>query len=229
MAKFDAVVAFGCQPRRDLGGDVGLAPADEGYLATLERLGHGVGSLPRRPQHRHLLRVLHRPERADDLSRSKPAGLRDGTLELQEVRGPAAVRDRESRPASDEARYELGRLLVLRPRAHRVKARIVVHPRRLQLGNDQRRVVVCRHHEHRQALERHRLVAGQPWHVGPERQEEGVDLQFPHAVPHAREARRPCERVVGRGVGPGGIAHDTSAVSATAPARPEAATARLAW
>ena len=159
----------------------------------------------------------------------RQSGSRDRALELQEMRGPAPVRNREPRPAADEARHELGWLLVLRPGAHREKTRIVVHPRRLELGNDQRRVVVCRQHEHRQALERHGLVAGQPRQVGPERQEEGVDLQFPHAVPHAREARRPCERGVNRYVGRDGIAHDTSAVSATAPARPEATTARLAW
>ena len=78
-------------------------------------------------------------------------------------------------------------------------------------------------------LERHGLVARQPRKIGPERKEKGVDPQFPHAIPHARQPRRSREARVRRRAERAAGAHDTSAVLATATATPDATTARFAW
>ena len=49
---------------------------------------------------------------------------------------------------------------------------------------------VARQHEHRQPLERHRLVAGEVRQVGADRQQQHVDAELGHARPHARDAGR---------------------------------------
>src|SRR5947208_2966686 len=52
--------------------------------------------------------------------------------------------------------------------------------------DDERGVAVGRQHEHRQSLERHRRVAGQPRQVGAEREEQAVDIEPLHALAHPR-------------------------------------------
>ena len=55
------------------------------------------------------------------------------------------------------------------------------HPRRLQAGHHERGVALPGQHEHRQPLQRHRLVAGEPREVGTHREQQHVDAGVGHA------------------------------------------------
>ena len=58
---------------------------------------------------------------------------------------------------------------------------------RFEGGHDERRLVIGRQHEHRDPLEWHRLVAGEPGEVGAERQEQHVHASPAHGIPGAGE------------------------------------------
>ena len=85
----------------------------------------------------------------------------DRGLQREGEARPRLVADREHPGRADELGH--------RPRPDpivsdhgRTRARAEVgHPRRLELGDDERRLAVAVEHEHREPLERHRLVAGE--------------------------------------------------------------------
>ena len=58
--------------------------------------------------------------------------------------------------------------------------------RRLEAGHDELGVAVAREHEHREPLERHRLVAGEVREVGADRQQQHVDAELRHPGPGPR-------------------------------------------
>ena len=153
----------------DLVGHLGLGPADKGYLAGQQGVGDGVGGSSGGTDGRYLLGVLHRPQRADDLAGRLEMGFRQGRLELEQVPGPASVRDAKAPPRSDEGGDDVACLLVLRPGSQLEKPRVMGDSRRLDLGDDQSCLVVDGQDEHRQTLERHRLVARQPGQVSAKR------------------------------------------------------------
>ena len=55
-------------------------------------------------------------------------------------------------------------------------------------GTTSDRVAVGRQHQHRQPLERHRLVAGEVRQVGADRQQQDVDAELAHARPRPSQA-----------------------------------------
>ena len=65
------------------------------------------------------------------------------------------------------------------------------HTRGLELGHNEGRLIVDRQHEHRETLERHRLITGEPRKICPEREQKSIEARLPHAVPHTGKARRP--------------------------------------
>ena len=117
-------------------------------------------------------------------------GSRQGRLELEEVRRPSNGPDAKARPRSDEGGDDVARLLVLGPGAQLEKPRVMGDSWCLDLGDDQGGLVVYGQHEHRQALERHRLVARQPGQVSPEGKQEGVYPERPHLLAHSCKACR---------------------------------------
>ena len=143
-----------------------------------------------RAQRGDLVGVLHHADRADDVGRARRTS-HDGSARWRSstnrahVWSPIATR---ARRAPDE------------PATIAIGSSVSSHgtisnssgcgddARRLEPGHDERRVAVARQHEHREPLERHRLVAGEVRQVGADREQQHVDAELVHARPRTRDA-----------------------------------------
>ena len=180
------MVPLGQQATPEIGRHVGFGTAGQRDRAALQG-----GRRPdrRRPQPRRNAAI----SASSFTARSGPViGAR-----LGELRWPATARCRSTRNR-DQVRSPMAavasapaqagdhghRVLGLLPGADAEDVRPLDHPWRFEPGHDERRVVVARHDQHREAFERHRLVAGQPRKVGPDREQQDVDPLLDHRRSH---------------------------------------------
>ena len=170
----DLVVALGEQPATDVGGHLGLGAAHQGDVA-LRAAGRPPGRRPRRrragrrPRRRPWPSAAGRRPRSRGATRSTPAAPPAGRRRS----GPRCGRRWRPSPAeAGQAGDDGDGVVGLLPRAEGEHLGALDDPGRLQAGHDQRGVALARHHEHREPLERHGLVAGEPRQVGPDRQQE---------------------------------------------------------
>ena len=179
------VVAFGQQPLANLARDVGLGSADQ--RAGGDLLDDAIGGLGRQPEELDLVGVLDHPELAEDLAGALQAGRREPLGDLQDVHRPESVADPEPRERPDRSskglggeppdeRHRIVRLLPARdfdePPAD---GRATACRCDLETRGHQGRRTGCRNDEHRQSLERHRVIAGEVVEVRPDADEEGVE------------------------------------------------------
>ncbi len=169
-------------PVGDLPRQVDLATSRE--RRGPQRRGYFVDGPSRARQRLDLGDVLHRAQRAGHLGAARERGRRERVLEREHEAGPRPVADRDPAGAGHHARDDLHRILVLAPRPHHeIGPRL--DARRLELGDHEHRLGVGYDHEHREPLERHRGVAGEPRQVGSDRAQQRVDAALHHALAHA--------------------------------------------
>ncbi len=150
-----------------------------------------VDRFGRLPQRRDLARVLHHADRRRHLRRAHEGGRGQRLLEIEHEARPRVVADRgERRAAPDDARHDRNRVVGLVPRHELEQVGPQRHPWRFEPRHHQPGVAALRENEHREALERHRLVADEVRQVGPDRQQEHVDPELGHARPDARDSCR---------------------------------------
>jgi hypothetical protein len=179
-----ARVPLGEQPPAELGGDGGLGPPHERDLACLELGGDAVGGCTGAPQRVDLGRVLHRAQGRRHRRRPPPGRGRQPGLELDEELRPRPVPDGHHPGPTGERSGDADRVLRLLPGAHREDGGERLHARRLQPGDDEGGVLVPGDDQHREPLERHRLVPREPREVGAEAQQHHVDALRLHRRPH---------------------------------------------
>ena len=80
------------------------------------------------------------------------------------------------------------RVIGLVPAPDREDAWLFDDTRCLEPWDDERRIAVAVRHEHREPLERHRLVAGEPGEVGAHREQQDVDALRGHLAAHPGQA-----------------------------------------
>ena len=102
--------------------------------------------------------------------------------QLDEEPGPHLVADGRRRRPGGELGDDRRRVLGLLPRPQREHARLLDDPRRLEPGDHHRRLAVPRDDEHRQPLQRHRLVAREVRQVAADRQQQDVDALVGHRL-----------------------------------------------
>ena len=90
--------------------------------------------------------------------------------------------------APDQASDDGDGIVGLVPRQQREHLGPIDDAWRLHPGHHQRDLAVLGHHQHRQALERHRLVAGEVREVATDRHEQHVDVGLVHAGAGAGDA-----------------------------------------
>ncbi len=184
----DLVVALGQQPGRDVGRHLGLGPPDEGDVTGVQLVGDPVGGRTGGTQGGDLRGVLDHPQRPDDVDGAAERRAVEPRQQFDEEPGPHLVTDRRRRRAAGEIGDDRRRVLGLLPRAQREHARLIDDTGRLEPGDDHRRLAIAGHDEHRQPLERHRLVAGEVRQVVTDRQQQHVDALIGHRLAHPVEA-----------------------------------------
>ena len=104
--------------------------------------------------------------------------------------------------------------------ADREHVGLLDHPRRLEARHDQRGLAVAWHDEHRDPLQRHRLVPREVRQVGADREEQRVEPGDRHLLPHPREAGRVRAHRAGSPGRPSMLTAFFSAWYARTPSRP---------
>ena len=186
----DAIVPLGDQSRRDVGADVGLGPPDERDLAGVELGRDTVRCSPGGSERRDLCCVLLHPQRIHHGRAAHVVRPRPQREEVDEESRPHRVADGGDRRAPDQFADDRNRVVRLVPRAHPERVTLLDDARRLQPWDHQRRIAVTRHHEHRQALERHRFVPRQVWQIAADRHEQHVHPCVRHRPPRPLQPLR---------------------------------------
>ena len=160
-----------------------------GICAAVELVGDAVGGGAGGAQGVDLGGVLDHAQRPDDVDGPAERRARQLRQQLDEEPGPHLVADGDAstRRAASPATIAVGSSVSL-PRPQREHARLLDDPRRLEPRHDHRGVAVARHDEHRQALQRHRLVPGQVRQVVADRHQQHVDAQVGHRLAHPVQA-----------------------------------------
>ena len=202
------VMPLGDEPFADLAGDVGLGATDE--PAGRDRRHDAIGRVRGLAEQGDLVGVLDHPEIAQDRGRGLEAGGRpEMRLEPEEMGGPQAVRHRDPWSAvagrrRDAAGDDRVRIVELAP-GHDLDRRPQAGLRgaALEARDDDERRLAGDDREHREALERHGLVAGQVPQVGPDADQQrieparrgGIDGPTqPLGVPRVRDDRSSRDR-----------------------------------
>jgi hypothetical protein len=180
------LVAFREEPLANLSGNIGLGAPDQPPGGDLRN--DPVRGAGRTTEQLDLVGVLDHAQLADDARRGDPGGLRSGGLEAQQVHRPQPVG--HSQPAvTGVAQHELVRIVGLLPRAHLERCPdLGLRRGALEAGRDEHRVVAGRHDEHRQALQRHRPIAGQVLEIRANADQDRGEVARGHQL---RELRQP--------------------------------------
>ena len=172
------VVALGDEPFAHLACDVRLRPPDEASGRDLAH--HAVGRLGGKPEQRDLVGVLDHPQVAQHRGRQRELDVgAEGRLNAEQVHRQHRVGHRDPRGRGSSHGQLVG-VLGLVP-GHDLEGR----PQpgfggaALQPGDDDEGLAPGPDDEDRQALERHRLVAGQIAQVGPHADEQRVEAGLP--------------------------------------------------
>ena len=156
--------------RRRVAARISAATTSTACAARAQRLDLGV--------------VLDDAQRADDRrSPGTNVGVGQRVLQREHEPRPGLVADRGAprphrrarRPARPDRRSRPTRTISN-------TSACGVDPRRFEPRHDELRVAVAREHEHREPLERHRLVAGEVRQIGTDRQQQHVDIELVHAA-----------------------------------------------
>ena len=115
--------------------------------------------------------------------------VRKRRLQIDHETRPGVIADRGSGRGAHESGDDRDRVLGLFPGADREHVGSLDDTRRFEARHHEHRVAVGRQDEHREPLERHRLVAGEVRQVRPRRQQQHVDAQFPHPGTGALDPR----------------------------------------
>ena len=157
--------------------DVDLAPAREALGA--HGFGDRVDRDRRGTQRVDLGRVLDDAQRSGDVDRTAEVRARQRGLQLDDEARPGVIADRGGGRLAHEPGDDGDRVLGLFPRADRERVGPLDDAWRLEARHHEHRVAVGREDEHRESLERHRLVTGEVRQVGARRQQQHVDPQAP--------------------------------------------------
>ena len=126
----------------------------------------------------------------DDVDRAFERRGRQRALEVEHETRPRVVADRDSaRTRARQPGDERDRIVGLFPRHDLEQIVLRDDAGRFQAGHDETCGTGARQHEHRQAFERHRFVAGEVRQVGSDRQQQRVDTERVHAGVHDVDAR----------------------------------------
>ena len=109
-------------------------------------------------------------------------------LQVEHEAGPGLVADRGPRRRTGELRHQRDGIVGLLPRDNLEHVGLRHDSRRFESRHDEVRISGPREHEHRQPLERHRLVAGEVRQVAAHRQQQHVDALVGHRLAHPVEA-----------------------------------------
>ena len=188
--KVDDVVAFGQQPRRDIGADCGLRAPDQLDLAALQLRCHTIGCGTGRLQCCDLGSIFAHAQFVHHDGAAHVARCVRGPMpeQLDKEACPHRVAYRRHPRSPNESRHDRNRIVGFVPRAHTEHIGVFVHPRRLQARDHQRRFAIAGHDQHRQPLERHRLVAGEVRQVAANRDQQQIDIRGRHAGPRSADA-----------------------------------------
>jgi hypothetical protein len=108
--------------------------------------------------------------------------------QVDEEPRPHLVADSHGGHGSTQPGDDLDRIGRLRPRLDREHPWLLDDAGSLEPGDHQRRLAVTRHDEHRQALEHHRVVAGEVRQVVADGEQQHVDRLLGHPLADAIEA-----------------------------------------
>ena len=112
----DLVVTTGDDPRAELGRDLGLGASDERDLTRLQLSRDHVDRRAGGRERVDLGRVLHHPQRTDDVDRPPEHGTGKLREQLDEEARPHLVADRDAASSADEPGDDRRRILGLLPR-----------------------------------------------------------------------------------------------------------------
>ena len=187
---------------REVGVDVLLLStgADLPYLTgyeamPLERLtmlvvpvdGDAVDRVCSAAQRLDLLAVLDHAQWGHDVRGTHPLDVaRQCRLQIEHEPRPRLIADADASCTADHPRHDRDGIVAVLPRDELEQLRPRRDARRLQSRNEEARVALPREDEHRQPLERHRLVPGEVRQVGAGREQQHVDTEHFHALtrPH---------------------------------------------
>ncbi len=174
-------VALGQDLTAELGRDLGLGSADQGYLAGLEADSDAIDGGGRRSQPLDLVGALHRSQRRHDVGGVAERDVGAPFDQPDEEPGPRRVADRDRSGRPDEAGDEIERLLGLGPRQQR-ELRSLGDPGSLQLRDHEAGLSVTGQDEHREAFQRHGVVAGEVRQIGAGGEKHDVGPGCRHLV-----------------------------------------------
>ena len=176
------LVTLGNNPCTEIGGHLGLRAPDERDRACLQFGGDPVHGSPCSPQRSDLCRILRHPHRADDVDSAPEGGVRHERNQLDEESCPHLIPHGRHPRAPGETRNDLDRILGLGPGVEREHPSLFGNTRCLKTRDDEDCVPIAGNHEHRQALERHGVIAGEVRQVEAEREQHHVDALCGHRL-----------------------------------------------
>ena len=144
-------------------------------------------------------RVLHDAQRSGDVGGAAERDVGQRVLEVEHEAGPRVVADRGASTRADRRARRRSRSGPRSPPTARSANASGCSTTRgaSSRGHHEHRVAVGGQHEHREPLERHRLVAGEVRQVGAGRQQQDVDAELAHPRPRPRRAASDVHRLDG--------------------------------
>ena len=197
------VVPLVHEPIADLVSDVSLAASAKAPRG--DGLHDPVGGRSGRPQALDLVGVLDRPQLGHGLGRQPERGVGQARLEPERVDRPEVVREQEppSAPRCECRGDQLGRVVRLVPGRdldQAIGARRRCRCRHaLEARHDERGRTLRRQDQHRQTLEGHGGIAGQPAELRPDADEERLRTSIPRRFPSCDHPLRKSSRRDGAG------------------------------